>query len=45
MFELSILSLLTVDSSSALPALTLVFELPPQALKTRAVVVRIEIAK
>jgi hypothetical protein len=45
MFELSILSLLTVDSSSALPALTLVLELPPpQALKVKAIVDRINMA-
>jgi hypothetical protein len=45
MLELSILSLLTVDSSSALAELTLVFELPPpQAVKARAVAVKIKIA-
>jgi hypothetical protein len=44
MFELSILSLLTVDSSSALAELTLVLELPPQAVKARAVADNIKIA-
>jgi hypothetical protein len=45
MFELSILSLLTVDSSSAPAELTLVFELPPpQAVKARAVADKIKIA-
>jgi hypothetical protein len=36
MFELSILSLLTVVSESSLPVVPLVFELPPQALHDSA---------
>jgi hypothetical protein len=45
MFELSILSLLTVVSVSSLPALTLVFELPPQALQKAAMMSKARIVK
>jgi hypothetical protein len=46
MFELSILSLLTLVSVSSLPALTLVFELPPpHALPIAAMVNKARIVK
>ena len=45
MFELSILSLLTVVSASSLSELPLVVELPPQALQKAAMVSKARIVK
>jgi hypothetical protein len=45
MFELSTLSLLRVVSLSSRPALTLVFELPPQALQKAALASKATIVK